>query len=112
MKILDRKEPGFKVLAFEKNCYLDNETEEYFVETVSSLIPKKGAILFDFQNLAYINSAGLSALIRVHNACREKNCTLRIFGTQERITSFFKITKLNALFEVYQSFDEASAGLN
>ena len=107
MKITSRKENDTIVISFEKPCYLDNSSEEYFRTTLEWFINSNDQVLIDFDNISYINSSGLGALIRVYASSREKGNVLRIFNLQERINSFFAITKMDTLFKIFPTFEEA-----
>ncbi len=111
MKILDCKENDVCIISFEKPCYLDNASEDYFRKTVEHFLAENENVFVDFGNLSYINSSGLGALIRVYTTSKEKSRVFKIFNPQDRINSFFKITKMNTLFQIYPTLEEARESL-
>lgn len=111
MKIKSEKQGDALVVSFEKPCYLDNETEDYFVETMTEMLKDAKIVLLDFSKIEYVNSSGLGSLIRVYSMAKASRCPLKIFSLTERIETFFKITKMNTLFDIYDSREDALSGV-
>jgi anti-sigma B factor antagonist len=107
MKILQRKEGEVCILSLEKACYLDNETEEYFADALMKHIKENDKLVVELENIEYINSAGLGALIKIYSACREKGCAFKMANPRPRIAAFFDITKMNTLFDIHPALQEA-----
>jgi anti-sigma B factor antagonist len=67
----------------------------------------KKTVVLDLSNVQYINSSGLGLLIGGVNAMRSAGGSLKVAGASEKIRSLIKITKLEGIFELYASVEEA-----
>lgn len=64
----------------------------------------------DCGQTGYIDSSGLGALVSLAKKVRELGGELRIAGLNDDLRSLFELTKLNTLFHISQTADEALAG--
>ena len=66
--------------------------------------------LIDCSQTGYIDSSGLGALVSLSKKVREQGGELRIAGLNEDLRSLFELTKLDTLFHISPSPEEALAG--
>ena len=66
--------------------------------------------LIDCGKTGYIDSSGLGALVSLARKVRDLGGELRIAGLNEDLRSLFELTKLNTLFHISQTAEEALAG--
>ncbi|HZD32550.1 MAG TPA: anti-sigma factor antagonist [Candidatus Angelobacter sp.] len=64
-------------------------------------------IVMQLDQVDFIDSSGLGALVRLMQAARAKNGDLKLTGVCEQIRQVLKMTNLLKLFEVYDSLEEA-----
>jgi anti-sigma B factor antagonist len=67
-------------------------------------------VIADFTNSSYIDSSGLGALVSLSRRLREAGGDLRLVGLNEDLRSLFELTRLDQLFPLYASRDDALAG--
>jgi anti-sigma B factor antagonist len=67
--------------------------------------------IIDMKSVEHINSSGLGILIASLNAVRQAGGDLKIANASPRVLDLLKITKLNQIFESYESVDEALKNL-
>ncbi|RMH22063.1 MAG: anti-sigma factor antagonist [Gemmatimonadetes bacterium] len=67
--------------------------------------------LIDFSNTGYIDSSGLGVLVSLSKKIREKGGELRLAGLNEDLRTLFELTKLDTLFRIAESREEALQGL-
>ena len=65
--------------------------------------------LIDFSDTGYIDSSGLGVLVSLSKKIREVNGELRLAGLNEDLLTLFELTKLDALFAISESPDDALA---
>jgi anti-sigma B factor antagonist len=65
--------------------------------------------LIDFTNTGYIDSSGLGVLVSLSKKIREQNGELRLSNLNEDLRTLFELTKLDTLFSIADSRDEALA---
>ena len=70
------------------------------LEKIESAVKERPAkIDFDCKNLAYVDSMGLGALVKV-NALVKDEGGIRLYHVQPRVFKLFTLTKLDTLFPV------------
>jgi anti-sigma B factor antagonist len=65
-------------------------------------------IVLDFVNVGHMSSSALGMLITLHKRIREKNGHLRLCNIRPSIYDVFVITRLNEVFGICASRDEAA----
>jgi anti-sigma B factor antagonist len=63
--------------------------------------------ILDFANVGHMSSSALGMLITLHKRIREKKGQLCLSGIQPPIYEVFVITRLNEIFEIRPSKEEA-----
>ena len=66
-------------------------------------------ILVDFSHTGYIDSSGLGALVSISKRVREVGGELRLSGLNEDLRSLFELTKLDSLFSIADTPQQALA---
>ena len=92
------------VLRGELDAYHSIEFKEKMLETVKS---DREWILIDMRELSYIDSAGLGALVSLLKHSSESSKELRIFGLRGNVKKIFELTKLNRVFKIFDTIEEA-----
>jgi len=64
-------------------------------------------ILIDFSRTGYIDSSGLGALVSISKRIREAGGELRLSGLNEDLRSLFELTKLDTLFAITDTPQQA-----
>ena len=64
-------------------------------------------IVIDLGDVDWMNSSGLGILIDAVTVLKNNNGALRLVNVSDRIINLLKITKLNTVFDVRDSLDEA-----
>jgi len=64
-------------------------------------------ILIDFSRTGYIDSSGLGALVSISKRVRETGGELRLAGLNEDLRSLFELTKLDTLFAIAETPQQA-----
>ena len=63
--------------------------------------------VIDFSNTGYIDSSGLGVLVSLSKKIREQGGELRLANLNEDLKTLFELTKLDTLFHISSSRDEA-----
>ncbi len=64
----------------------------------------------DFTNTGYIDSSGLGVLVSLAKKIRESGGDLVLAGLNEDLRTLFELTKLDTLFAIQPSTEEAISG--
>ena len=65
--------------------------------------------VLDFSRTGYIDSSGLGALVTIAKQVRERGGELRLAGLNEDLRSLFELTKLDTLFAITDTSEQALA---
>lgn len=97
---------------FALNGRLDSKSAPQFEEELQDfLVSPCTNLLFDFNNLEYISSAGLRIVLNIATAY--KSCP-HIFVTcamQEHVQEVFEITGFDSFITIHRSIDESLSSL-
>jgi anti-sigma B factor antagonist len=66
-------------------------------------------LLIDFSRTGYIDSSGLGALVSISKRIRESGGELRLSGLNDDLRSLFELTKLDTLFAITETPEQALA---
>jgi anti-sigma B factor antagonist len=77
-------------------------------ESLEGLAAERVAcIVLDLSEMDFISSLGLSAIISGHLKCRHHHGQIKLVGPSAPVRELLETTRLNKLFGVYESVDEA-----
>ena len=104
-----KDERGVLVVRVEGQLIVGNRQElKELVQTALDQGERK--ILLDFGRTGYIDSSGLGALVSIAKKVREAGGDLRLAGLNEDLRSLFELTKLDTLFTIAETPQQALAG--
>lgn len=66
-------------------------------------------LLVDFESVRYMSSAGLTELLRINEALKKSNGSVRLCGLSKDIRKVFQITNLEKLFVIHEGDHVANA---
>ncbi|MGP1346898.1 MAG: STAS domain-containing protein [Phycisphaerales bacterium] len=103
------KASGITRVEFVDRNILDEANIQQIGEEIVELIDSepKPKLLISFSNVDHLSSAALGTLINIHNKVKAKTGQLRLTQIDPQIYEVFVITKLNKLFEIHDTQDEA-----
>ncbi len=112
IRIVDQE--GVSRIEFLDRNILDEANIQQIGEEISRLVDDQTQpkVLISFQNVDHLSSAALGTLITINNKIRGKDGQLRLADIDPQIYEVFVITKLNKLFQIYDSADQALASFS
>lgn len=96
-----------------KGMLMDKSHSGPLLTEVENLI--KGGInrfVVDLAGMDYMNSSGLNTLVNILTKARTKGGEVVVANVSEKVKQLFLITKLNTLFTITSSIEEAEKSLN
>ena len=102
---------GVTLVEFVDRNILDEANIQAINEEITSEIEKSDTpkVLISFSNVDHLSSAALGALITINNKIKEKGGELHLANIDPQIYEVFVITRLNKLFNIHESTEEARA---
>jgi anti-sigma B factor antagonist len=111
---LDIEEVGDVTVArFIDKKILDENNIQIIGNQLFGLVEEDGRkkIVLDFTNVEYLSSAALGKLITMDKKVKASGGKLRLCNIRKDIYEVFAITRLNKVFDIRNTQDEAIAGL-
>ena len=111
MKVTAEREGG--ALAISIDGRVDGSNVLEFESEVRAVIgDDDDAVILDLENLAYISSAGLRAILLTGKTLRGRNASLMLCSLSEPIRKVFEISGFDKLFAVHASRSDALASVS
>ena len=109
IRVLEQE--GVMRIEFVDRNILDEANIQQIGEEISQLVETKlqPKVLISFDNVDHLSSAALGTLITINNKIRGKDGQLRLANIDPQIYEVFVITKLNKLFQIHDSAEQALA---
>ncbi len=93
------------VLVFQVNGEINISTSPELKKQFEKQPSKK--IVVDLEKVSYIDSSGLATLVEILKKTRSAGGSLGLAAMSDKVKSLFEITKLDKLFLIASSQDEA-----
>ncbi len=90
---------------------LDEANIQLIAEEISQIIDREPGVklLVSFADVDHLSSAALGALITINNKVKKADGQLRLARIDPQIYEVFRITKLDQLFQIHETIEEAVA---
>jgi anti-sigma B factor antagonist len=107
LKINVRDVDGIGVVGLDGRVVLGDESNALREQVKKMLAAGQKKIVLNMDNVTYIDSAGLGALVAAHHSARTQGASLKLSNLGSKFQEILQVTKLLTVFEVYDS--EAAA---
>ena len=106
MDIAVKDTQGIMVIAVSGE--LDASSSGQLTVTIEPLVSQgRPWLVIDLQGVNFIDSAGLSVLVRCFKHARGAAGTIRLAGLQPSVRRVFELTRLDRVFDLYKDTAEA-----
>ena len=98
-------------IEFVDRNILDEANIQQIGDEINALIDGQDQpkVLISFTNVDHLSSAALGTLITINNKIRGRDGQLRLAEIDPQIYEVFVITKLNKLFQIFDTSEQAIA---
>ena len=102
------------VVSFQDAQILDEVKIQQISDELNQVAERvaNGKLLLNFTDVKFMSSAVLGKLNNLNKKCKANGATLKLCNISPDIMQVFKITKLNKVFSIYESEEEALAAFN
>jgi anti-sigma B factor antagonist len=107
LKMTNREVNGVSVMALDGRIVLGEESNALREKLKSLIAEGKKKIVLNMDNIKYIDSSGLGALVAAHCSAKTQGASLRLCHLGSKFQEVLQITKLLTVFDV--SDTEAAA---
>ena len=95
------------VFSLSGRIIAESDLDKILVEITNVFGSKKNELIFNLEELEYVNSAGINFFMRTLTKARINNGDLIFCGVKNAVENLFKIAKLNRIYTIYSSENEA-----
>jgi anti-sigma B factor antagonist len=108
------EQDGVTCIEFVDRNILDEANIQQIGDEINAIVDGQDTpkVLISFENVDHLSSAALGTLITINNKVRGKDGELRLANIDRQIYEVFLITKLNKLFQIHDTRDEALASFS
>jgi anti-sigma B factor antagonist len=106
-----KRADGVSVVEFADRKILEELSIQEIGEELDRLVEGEPGIklLLNFKNVDHLSSAALGMLITLNKRIREQNGSLKLSDINKQIYEVFKITRLNRVFDIHETSQQALA---
>ena len=79
-----------------------------FSAQVLEILSRTKQVVIDLSGVEMVDGFGLGELVTVQNLATAKGCAVKLAAPSRLVYSLLKLTKLNSLFEIYPTLNEAA----
>ncbi|HVM42600.1 MAG TPA: STAS domain-containing protein [Gemmatimonadales bacterium] len=104
-----RKHPGGVLVIEVDGQLIVGNRQELKQRVLDAIEAGDRKFLIDFSRTGYIDSSGLGVLVSLSKKIRDEGGDLRLAGLNEDLKTLFELTKLDTLFAITDSPEQALA---
>lgn len=107
-----KRADGISLVEFADRKILEELSIQEIGEELSRLVEAEPGVrlLLNFRNVDHLSSAALGMLITLNRKVQEQNGMLKLSDINRQIFEVFKITKLNRVFDIHDTAQQAISG--
>jgi len=111
MQIEERQNQDVTIFGVDGDIDINSSPDirKRFDKTINAKILK---IVINLSNVSYIDSSGLATLVEMLKRTRGYGGKMRLSNLAAKVKSLFEITKLEKLFEIFDTEEEAVSNFN
>jgi anti-sigma B factor antagonist len=100
--------PDGRVMVVEAQGDIDlHRSAQFQHDLLEPLERSPQAVIVDLSGVPYMDSSGVASLVKLLARVRRDKIALKLAGLTPRVRSVFEITRLDSVFEIYPSVQEA-----
>jgi len=102
---------GIAVVGFSRDS-LDASSSKAFKEDMKPVLDQYQRILLDLEDLQFVDSSGLGAMLSCLRAVHAKGGQLALCGMSKPVRTLFELVRMHRIFDIYPNRGEAIAVMN
>ena len=106
MEIELEKRSGVNIISVDGRLTVGS-SQTFFTQMVSLLEKGENDLVLDMSQLEFIDSTGLGTVIRILKRVEEAAGRIRLSSPQPKVHEMLKLTRMDNVFKIYQSLDQA-----
>ncbi len=86
---------------------LDASNSREFKSAVAPLLSPKAKLVFDLNQVQFVDSTGLGALVSCLRQAHSAEGEIKLCGLNKPVRALFELVRMHRVFEIFNSPDEA-----
>lgn len=111
MRVRSIVEHGVRRLRFEGDGELDLHCASEVKDQATKLIDGATDVVFDMENVAFVDSAGLGVLVGLYKQTRILGRSANFIRVQPEVMRVLEIIELDRIFDLYPDVESAARAL-
>ncbi len=103
---------GISVVKVSGSLIGGKETDELRTALDDMILTRKSKLLIDLSGVTYANSTTIGVLMSVHTSYARRKWSLGFCGVSRELNVIFAITRLNLVFHLHRTCEEALKSLS
>ena len=91
---------------------LDMRNATAFRDQIRPIISDGKHVILDLSGINFVDSTGLGAILSLMRGMAANNGTLKLACLRDQVLNMFRLVRMNMVFDIYNSVDEAIESLN
>ncbi len=105
--LVEEDPSGVVIASFQVNRVVDEEVVRKLSDELAAIAQMGRKVVLNFGKVEYLSSSVLGKLITFQKRLRTNGGELRLCCIRPQIYEIFEITRLNTLFDIYPTEEEA-----
>ncbi len=105
------EQPAYVIVTLKGELIEKNQANDLLVKIDELLLSNKNKFAINMADLKYMNSSGLNTLIQLLTKARKSGGDTVIYNMNKKINELLLITKLNTLFKIFDTEEQALKSL-
>jgi anti-sigma B factor antagonist len=103
----------FQLILLQPQQCLDVDGGKALETQLAGLMPQRQALwAIDLAKVDFMDSAGLVSLVTGLKAAKQSGCRLVLCNVQPSVRLVLELTRLDSIFEIFDSYDEVLTTIN
>lgn len=107
MKFREKEIDKLKIFEIYDNFYQETGLAEFQESIMAALKNSSKVFIMDLGEIEYINSIGLAALIRAYTSTKKAGADMVLTSLTLKVKEMLSITRIDTLFTIYNTTEEA-----
>ena len=101
LEITETKTDSVILLTLKGTLEIGRDTEHLTETVLARLDQGERSFILDFAGVRFIDSTGISALIKIYTSAKSSAGAMKLMHLTQRVHDVLQITRLSSVFEIY-----------
>ena len=107
--INQQEREGVIILGLSGRLVFGEECDAFDQQVKDLLAANKNKIILNLEEVSYCDSVGLDSLVKALVSAEDRNGDVKLVKPSQRVQDLLDLTKLNTVFDIHTSEEEALA---